>query len=615
MILSDKLMVKSSIYYKELGYDTKDKYILVDIKDVPLSSRALVLAKCDYCSTEKELTYKNYNDNIKKGGKYACSIVCGVLKAKENNLKKIGVENFFQSNEFKEKSKKTLISKWGVDHISKSELISDRKSSKMKEKSDEVSDRMKNYYSDLNDLEIKEINKKRENTNLQKWGFKYVSQVESIKEKVKQTNLERWGGYTLQSDILKNRVKITNIEKWGFEYPSQSELVKNKTIDTNLKKWGFKTPSMNEDIKNKTKNTLLEKYNVINIMFSEDFRKKFNITREEGYIRYLGNRNYEFCCKECKTNYDIDYDNYYKRKLRNSNTCTNCFPILENSSIKEKELLNFIKSIYENEVINSYRDGLEIDIYLPKLKIGFEFNGIYWNSEEKLDKNYHLNKTLYFKDRGIKIIHIWEDDWDFKKDIIKSQIKNWISLNENRIFARECEIREITDSKIVTGFLNENHIQGTIRSTVKIGLYYRNDLVSLITFDNSEGRKKMEDGGWNLSRFCSKKNLNVIGGASKLFKYFVNKWQPKRIISFSDKDWSDGDLYYKLGFKLVKDLKPDYKYVIDGKRVNKQRLTKQKLIKLGKDPNKTEGEIIKEMNISKIYNVGQLKFELNFYDI
>lgn len=611
MILSTAVKVKSSNWYKELGYDITDKYIFVNIKDVPLGSRAIILTQCDYCPTTRELTYKNYNDNIKRGGKYACSVKCGILKAKESNLQNLGVESFFQSQSFKEKAKKTLLEKWGVTHISKSESISNRKSQKMKEKSRGTSHRVKQYHLNLSAEERAKINLKRENTNLERWGQKWISQVDSIKEKIKQTNLEKWGGFTFDSMELREKVRETNLERWGFEIPSKSDLVKKKTTATNFRRWGYKSPSMCEVVKNKTRNTLLEKYNVINIMFSTEFRSKFKITAEAGWIRYLGTRNYEFFCEVCRGNYDIDYDNYYKRKLRGVSTCTGCFPILENSSIKEKELANFISSIYTNKIINSYRDGLEIDIYLPELGIGFEFNGLYWHSEEKLDRNYHLNKTNYFKERGIRIIHIWEDDWDFRRDIIKSQITNWICGQKN-IFARKCVVKQITQSKVATEFLTRNHIQGGIRSMIKLGLYYEGELVSIMTFDNSEGRKKMETGAWNLSRFCSKINTKITGAASKLLKYFIDNWQPRRIISFSDKDWSTGNLYYGLGFTLVGDLKPDYKYIIDHQRVNKQRLTKKKLISRGQDPKLSESQIIAEMNINKIYNVGQLKFELNF---
>jgi hypothetical protein len=612
MIITKQVNVKSSLYYKNKGYNIDEKYITVNISDVPTGSRVLVSAVCDFCNLKKELSYKDYNRNISKGNKYACSVKCGSIKAKQTNLENLGAESHFQLDNFKEKVKNKLVEKWGVDHISKSKEISKKKSKKMKLKSSEVSNRMKKYYDNLSKDDLNKINQKRENTNLEKWGYKYVSQVESIKDKIKATNLEKWGGYTLESEELRKKVFDTNLSKYGYKYPMKGQISKEKYKVTNLERWGVDNPMKLDLFKNKLKDTLLSKYNEINIMFSEDFRKKFNITKEKGYVKYLGNRLYQFFCNHCGLDYDIDYDNYYKRKLRNCSTCTKCFPILANSSIKELELYNFIKSIYNSNIIQSYRDGLEIDIYIPNLNIGFEFNGLYWHSDERLDRNYHLNKTNYFKERGIRIIHIWEDDWDFRKEIVKSQIKNLLNKTNIKIWARSCYVREIKDSKLTKKFLEENHIQGNIRSNLKIGLYNGDELVSIMTFDNFEGRKKMEPGGWNLSRFCSKKNTNIVGASSKLLKYFVKNYKPKRLISFADKDWSLGSLYYTLGFKLVKDIRPDYKFIINGKRINKQRLTKSKLIKLGNDPKLTESQITDRMGISKIYNVGQLKFEMTF---
>ena len=610
MLLSKIVKAKSSKYYKDLGYNIDEKYININIEDLPKGSNSIVEASCDYCGNIKELSYKNYNKNISINGKFSCSIKCGCLKAKETNLEKWGVESTNQLDSVKEKTRKTVLEKWGVEHISKSKEISSIKSDKMKERSADISNRIKEWNNNLSIEDREEINKKRSNTILEKWGKDNISKVESVKEKVKNTVDNKWGGYTLQSDYLKGKVKITNLEKWGYEIPSKSEKVKEKMYKTNIERWGFKSPSMNDSVKEKVKYSFLDKYNVVNIMYSEEFRKKFNISNELGYISYIGNRNYQFKCVECGSIYDIDYDNYYKRKLRNTNTCTSCFPILENSSIKEVELRNYIKSIYDGEILSSYRDGLEIDIYLPDLKIGFEFNGIYWHSEDKLDKNYHLNKLNYFKERDIRVVNIWEDDWDYKRDIVKSQIKNLLLLSDEKIWARKCQIREVVEKNIVRDFLNDNHIQGYIRSSIKIGLYYGDELVSLMTFDNSEGRNKMEEGGWNLSRFCSKLNINVIGGASKLLNYFIKIYKPQRIISFADLDWSTGELYHRLGFVLKNTLKPDYKLIVDKRRVNKQRFTKDKLIKLGYDSNLTGDKIIESMGISKIYNCGQLKFEI-----
>ncbi len=283
--------------------------------------------------------------------------------------------------------------------------------------------------------------------------------------------------------------------------------------------------------------------------------------------------------------------------------CTICNPIGETKSIKEKDLHEYIKSIYSGEIIQSYRDKFEIDIYLPELNIGFEFNGLYWHSEKFKEKNYHLDKTNYFKEKNIRIIHIWEDDWTLNQDIIKSQISNLLKNNQYKIFARKCIIKEV-DIKTASKFLDDNHIQGFVSSIYKIGLYYNDELVSIMTFDSFEGRKKMEDGGYNLSRFCNKTGLNVIGGASKLLNHFIREYKATRIVSYADKDWSIGNLYYTLGFECLSESKPDYKYVVDNKRVHKSRYKKSKL-----KTTLTESQETKKLGINRIYDCGKIKFE------
>jgi hypothetical protein len=233
---------------------------------------------------------------------------------------------------------------------------------------------------------------------------------------------------------------------------------------------------------------------------------------------------------------------------------------------------------------------------------------LFWHSEEWKDKSYHLRKTNWFKERGIRIIHIWEDDWDFKGNIVKSQIKNWLGLTEIKIFARNCEVKVIDSSKISNSFLNENHIQGSVNSVLKLGLYHNGELVSLMTFDHFEGRDRMGDNEWNLSRFCTRLNTNVIGSSSKLLSYFIKGWKPKRIISYADRDWSIGDLYYKLGFSKISDSKSDYKYILDGRRVNKSRFRKSRL-----NTELSESEYMKKSQINRIWDCGKIKFELLQY--
>ena len=256
-----------------------------------------------------------------------------------------------------------------------------------------------------------------------------------------------------------------------------------------------------------------------------------------------------------------------------------------------------------------------MDVYLPELKIAFEFNGLYWHNELNKENNYHLNKTELCEQNGIQLIHIYEDDWIYKQDIVKSMISNKLGKTSNKIFARKCEIKEISDNNLVRLFLDENHIQGFVGSKIKIGLFFNNELVSIMTFGNRRvvmGKKTTNVDEYELLRFCNKINTNVIGGASKLFKYFIKKYNPSEITTYADRSFSRGKLYEKLGFKFVSKTQPNYCYVIGRKKYYRFNFRKNILINEGFDPNKTEHEIMLERKIYRIYDSGNLKFNFVF---
>lgn len=117
---------------------------------------------------------------------------------------------------------------------------------------------------------------------------------------------------------------------------------------------------------------------------------------------------------------------------------------------------------------------------------------------------------------------------------------------------------------------------------------------------------------YELTRFCNIINNRIIGGSSKLLKYFIEKYKPIKIETYSDNTISNGDLYYKLGFKYSHTSKPGYSYVIDGIRSHRFNWSKQKLVNLGYDINKTEEEIMSEEGYYRIYNAGNKKWILNF---
>ena len=577
MIIDNKIKIK--IHSRNINI-LKEKYNDIKVGDIidgevsnlTKGSNQKVKVACFYCGKQLHVPYKRYLKNTSVVDRYSCNNKeCSNQKIKDVCQAKYGVDNPFQAEFVKEKSKETIKEKWGVEH----------------------------------QMHVDEVKNKIKETCLERYGVDNFTKTEEYLEKTKNTNLERYGvKYSLQSKEIREKGKKTNLKRYGVEYSQQSKEVKEKVKKTNLERWGVECNLQLEECKEKIKETCLEKYGVDNPMKSDLIRKKYyNISNDENYLNYINNKISKFICDKGHE-FEIPSDNYISRKNNKISICTICNPIGDSQSLKEKELFKYIQSIYSGEIIQSYRDGLEIDIYLPDLNLGFEFNGLYWHSDKFLKKDYHLNKTKYFKEKNIRIIHIWEDDFVLKSEIVKSQIKNWIGLTQNKIFARKCYIKEIKDSKIATKFLEENHIQGKVGSSLKLGLYHNNELVSLMTFDHYEGRNKMNNNEWNINRFCNKLNHNVIGGASKLFKYFLKNYDVSRVISYSDNDWSLGNLYETLGFEKVGEGNPDYKYIVEGKRIHKSRFRKSKL-----NTKLSESEYMKKSQIYKIWDCGKIKWE------
>jgi hypothetical protein len=307
------------------------------------------------------------------------------------------------------------------------------------------------------------------------------------------------------------------------------------------------------------------------------------------------------------------HKNTLNDRLRNGNViCTICNKI-ESGSDSEKNLLKFIKDSYGGEVLENVRGIIkgEIDIYLPTERIGFEFNGIFWHSDRYKSKKFHLDKTESCDSQDIKLIHIWEDDWKYKRSIIESRILNLLGKSK-KVWARSCKIK-IIDNIESNVFLDVNHLQGSCPSKVRIGLYHKNNLVSLMTFGGlrrSLGQNS-SDGEYELLRYCNLNGYSVVGGASKILKYFINNYSPKSIISYADRSWSSGNLYKRLGFKFCHNTDPNYYWVVNDVRRHRFNYRKDKLVKEGFDSDKSESQIMNERGYYRIWDCGSSKFIYN----
>ena len=275
-----------------------------------------------------------------------------------------------------------------------------------------------------------------------------------------------------------------------------------------------------------------------------------------------------------------------------------------------RHLFTYVKSSYEIELNDIYTNlfesnnkkilsPYEIDLYNDDKHIGIEFNGNYWHGEKIKNKRYHQQKSLLAEDKDIFIYHIFEYEWNTKKKQILNQLNNLLGINEHKIYARKCIIKEV-DNTEKRQFLWINHLQGDDSSSIRLGLYYENELVSLMTFVKPRFNKKYQ---WELSRFCSKANCNVIGGASKLFKYFINNYKPVSIISYSNIAHTRGNLYKTLGMTLQGISEPNYVWSDGHTTLSRYQCQKHKLIEQGFE-GKSEVDIMSNRGYYRIYDCG-----------
>lgn len=246
-------------------------------------------------------------------------------------------------------------------------------------------------------------------------------------------------------------------------------------------------------------------------------------------------------------------------------------------------------------------NGKELDIILPDYKLAVEVNGLLYHSEQYgKHRNYHLDKTLRCKEKGYQLYHLFEDDLNNKFDIIQSMLLSKVGI-VTKIMARKCKIVTLTKNEKKL-FLNSNHIQGNDRSTFCFGLQYQDKIVacmSLLHYNNK----------WELSRFCNLINHSVIGGFSKLFNYSIMKLKIDQIISYSDNQWSSGNIYVSNNFEMLRVNKPSYSYY-DGKtlkRIHRSNFKKSNFVNkypLLELEGLTETQMADKVGLYRIWNCG-----------
>jgi len=462
-----------------------------------------------------------------------------------------------------------------------------------------------NYYACCSKCAQNKVKK----TSLEKYGEEYYTKTNEYKSKTIISNNEKYNSdFYLTSNIGKETIKNINLNKYGVENPFSNKLIKQKIKNTNIIKYGVDNPSKSDKIKD-----------IISKKGKETWKKKYKKFYEKNNLNIIGYDDDNIYTIICDKNHEYQISNYLlqNRIISNTETCTICNPYnLTNTSGYELQLRDYIQSLISDRLIifndRTLINPYEIDIYIPELKLAFEFNGLYWHSDKYKDKNYHNNKHKLCKEKDIELFQIWEDDWLYKNNIIKSIIRNKLKVNCEIIYARDCKI-SIIDHKTTNDFLQNNHLKGKCNSKYNIALIHNGEIVSLMTFGklrNSLGYKNIKDDVFELHRFCNLLNINVIGGASKILSYFMKNVNFSEIITYYDKSFGYKNVYEKIGFEFVSETQIDYNYIVDNIRVHRYKYRKQNLVKMGYDANKTENEITNELKILKIHGVGNYKYHI-----
>lgn len=278
------------------------------------------------------------------------------------------------------------------------------------------------------------------------------------------------------------------------------------------------------------------------------------------------------------------------------------------SSKGENELREFIRSLgfkTSKYVIGKGCNRFEIDIYVEEKRVGIEFNGIYYhalNGINRRSRNYHFNKNVTAYENGIELIQVWEDQWNTQPEVIKDIVAARLGLiRGEKIYARKCEIREV-NTKDYREFCEKYHVQGYRSATVKLGLYYKNELVQIASFNKARqysvaGKNNYE---WEWVRGCLSSNNKVIGGTSKLLKHFIDIYKPNNILCFSDWNLFSGKGYEESGFQFEGFTGPDKFYIT---KTNK-------MIRINRSPYAYQQYklMVQEGKLFECYGCGSKKF-------
>ena len=478
---------------------------------------------------------------------------------------------------------------------------------------EKVGKSLKKSFSSMTLDQKKKMVEKRSKTNLKKYGVENSGQTEKAKQRHKEFYLD-----TKKVAEAVQKGKDTMFGRYGVTGAFNIPEVREKAKQAMLEKYGVETPMQCAKLRDKMVKTRMKNSKEVNYNNAVEKLKQRNIimvsTLDEYEFIYSTKmkNDTKFRCGKC----NIEWKQKYASAMVVE--CPNCKPYTPPSFISngEKELGEFISGIYDGPILKNSQKiiGKELDLYLPEKKIAIEYNGLFWHSEKKKsesingkDRSYHLRKTELCLENSISLIHIFSDEWDKQQEIVKSVIRSKLGLINEKYRASDFNI-ESKSKQEVYRFLNVNHLQGYGRNaSLHYCLSKNSEIFAVLTVAKHQ---KYE---WEILRFCTKLNVKIHGGFSKLFKEFIKELSPRQVMSYADRRYSNGEVYNSNGFVLDGKTSPGYFYITDhyATRISRRKMMK-KDIATEETKHLSEEDIAFSLGYDRIWDCGHLRFVRNF---
>jgi len=319
---------------------------------------------------------------------------------------------------------------------------------------------------------------------------------------------------------------------------------------------------------------------------------------------------------KCSCGNNLSFKNmsygYFKSCSKDCSDNITKIPIVHKSDKRQVadefvEWLNSLELNYEcDKKINS---RYTVNFFFPDFKIAIDYVELYGGSELFYNKKHKINKLLYLKKQGIQLVTVFENEWKEKQDIVKSIISAKVKKFKLRVYARQCDLMEISQEDY-KNFVLENHVQGYVAGKIKLGLFYNGELIQICSFGKSRFKKNEVE----LIRSCSRKYCQVVGGFSRLINYFVKEYNIRTIVSFADLRYFDAHGY--IDWEIIDVCNPNYWYW-DQKHMGVESRIKYQKHKLPEllehfDIKKTEVENMYDNGFIRIWDCGNFKLKKDF---